>query len=228
MAVLLAGDLHIVGYSLSEHQTVVSRGSPHEAAVASRSARFRRYESLHDVATRICLAVAHHLASECRASARHSMNGKRVALWSRLWWGPGIRRRRASFVCRRVGWCVGAAWGGHFPRDRCPASLSTCSVSSRRPSRGRHGGYGGPISGYPSDYLDARDALQEAWRRSEVERVEIACRGGRGRTGTSLACLAVLDGVPAEQAVAYVREHYNIRAVETPWQRWYVRKFSGR
>jgi hypothetical protein len=33
--------------------------------------------------------------------------------------------------------------------------------------------------------------------------VEIACGGGRGRTGTALACLAVLDGVPAEQAVAY-------------------------
>ncbi|MGH3931465.1 MAG: protein-tyrosine phosphatase family protein [Pseudonocardiaceae bacterium] len=85
-----------------------------------------------------------------------------------------------------------------------------------------------PDFGLPSDYLDARDALQGAWRRAEVERVEIACRGGHGRTGTSLACLAVLDGVPAEQAVAYVREHYNVRAVETPWQRWYVRKFSGR
>lgn len=80
----------------------------------------------------------------------------------------------------------------------------------------------------PSDRMDALDALQEVWRRAEVERVEIACWGGRGRTGTSLACLAVLDGVPAEQAVAYVRDHYDVRAVETPWQRRYVTRFSGR
>ena len=80
----------------------------------------------------------------------------------------------------------------------------------------------------PSDRMDALDAFQEAWRRAEVERVEIACWGGRGRTGTALACLAVLDGVPAEQAVAYIREHYDVRAVETPWQRRYVVGFPGR
>jgi len=79
----------------------------------------------------------------------------------------------------------------------------------------------------PSDRLDALDAVQEVWRRAEGERVEIACRGGRGRTGTFLACLAVLDGVPAEHAVAYIREHYDVHAVETPWQRRYVRRFSG-
>jgi protein-tyrosine phosphatase len=55
--------------------------------------------------------------------------------------------------------------------------------------------------------------------------VEVACGGGLGRTGTALACLAVLDGVPAGEAVAYVREHYHPRAVETPWQRRFVRRF---
>jgi hypothetical protein len=77
----------------------------------------------------------------------------------------------------------------------------------------------------PVDRSDAREALQEAWRRAQSERVELACHGGRGRTGTALACLAVLDGVPAGQAVAYVREHYDEHAVETPWQRRYVRSF---
>jgi protein-tyrosine phosphatase len=57
-------------------------------------------------------------------------------------------------------------------------------------------------------------------------RVEIACGGGRGRTGTALACLAVLDGVPPAEAVAYVRAHYDRRAVETPWQRNYVARFN--
>ncbi|MFI6560888.1 protein-tyrosine phosphatase family protein [Streptomyces sp. NPDC050534] len=77
----------------------------------------------------------------------------------------------------------------------------------------------------PADRADARAALTEAWRRSAGEPVEIACGGGRGRTGTALACLAVLDGVPAEEAVDFVRRHYDRRAVETPWQKRYVRRF---
>jgi hypothetical protein len=36
-----------------------------------------------------------------------------------------------------------------------------------------------------------------------------------------------LDGVPAGEAVAFVREHYDARAVETPWQRRYVARFSA-
>ncbi|QIP83711.1 protein phosphatase [Streptomyces sp. Tu 2975] len=77
----------------------------------------------------------------------------------------------------------------------------------------------------PADPAQARGLLEQAWARAATERVEIACGGGRGRTGTALACLAVLDGVPAEDAVAYVREHYHRGAVETPWQRRYVLRF---
>ena len=78
----------------------------------------------------------------------------------------------------------------------------------------------------PKDRDDALEALSEAWLRSTSERVEIACAGGHGRTGTALACIAVLDGVPSEAAVKFVREHYNPRAVETPWQRRYVENFT--
>ncbi len=78
----------------------------------------------------------------------------------------------------------------------------------------------------PADPAAAREVLGEAWRRAATERVEIACGGGRGRTGTALACLAVLDGVPGRDAVGYVREHYHPRAVETPWQRRFVRHFD--
>ncbi|MHB1930261.1 MAG: protein-tyrosine phosphatase family protein [Acidimicrobiales bacterium] len=78
----------------------------------------------------------------------------------------------------------------------------------------------------PVDRHDAQDALREAWHRAEAERVEIACGGGRGRTGTALACIAVLDGVSPRQAVTFIRECYDPRAVETPWQRRYVRRFS--
>lgn len=78
----------------------------------------------------------------------------------------------------------------------------------------------------PADRERARTVLREMWERAAGERVEVACGGGRGRTGTALACLAVLDGVPADQAVAYVRRNYDPRAVETPWQRRYVERYA--
>jgi len=82
-----------------------------------------------------------------------------------------------------------------------------------------------PDFGLPADRAAAGDALREAWARAETEPVEIACAGGHGRTGTALACLAVLDGIPGREAVAYVREHYAARAVETPGQRRFVSRF---
>jgi protein-tyrosine phosphatase len=79
----------------------------------------------------------------------------------------------------------------------------------------------------PASTKDALSALRAAYERSGTERVEIACRGGVGRTGTALAALAVLAGVPRAHAVAWVRSHYNERAVETPWQRRWVRKIAS-
>lgn len=79
----------------------------------------------------------------------------------------------------------------------------------------------------PADPAEAGDALREAWLRAASARVEIACGGGRGRTGTALACLAILDGVPTAEAVAHVRHLYHRRAVETPGQRRFVRRFPG-
>lgn len=78
----------------------------------------------------------------------------------------------------------------------------------------------------PVDKEAARTVLSQAWTLAPEERVEVVCGGGRGRTGTALACLAVLDGVPAEEAVAYVRRNYHPKAVETPWQRRYVVRFA--
>jgi Protein-tyrosine phosphatase len=77
----------------------------------------------------------------------------------------------------------------------------------------------------PSDTADALDALRELRRRAAAgERVEVACRGGVGRTGTALAALAVLDGLPPADAVRWVRSAYHRKAVETPWQRWWLRQ----
>lgn len=78
----------------------------------------------------------------------------------------------------------------------------------------------------PSDPDDAVVALREALGHAQHERVEVACRGGRGRTGTALAVMAVLDGVAAADAVAWVRRAYHPRAVETPWQARWVRRLE--
>lgn len=79
----------------------------------------------------------------------------------------------------------------------------------------------------PSDPADARAALVEAWERSADRRVEVACGGGVGRTGTALAALAVLDGMAPDRAVAFVRSAYHPRAVETPWQRAWLRHLAA-
>ena len=76
----------------------------------------------------------------------------------------------------------------------------------------------------PLDRADALAALHEAYARARADqRVEVACRGGVGRTGTALAALAVLDGLGPDEAVTWVRTRYHPRAVETPWQRRWLR-----
>lgn len=83
-----------------------------------------------------------------------------------------------------------------------------------------------PDFGTPRSKGDAIAALVEAYRRAGSERVEVACGGGVGRTGTALAAIAVLAGIPRSEAVAWVRRRYDRRAAETLWQRRWVLKFQ--
>jgi protein-tyrosine phosphatase len=85
----------------------------------------------------------------------------------------------------------------------------------------------GPDFRVPRDSPAAVATLREAFARAEAERVEVACGGGVGRTGTALAFMAVLSGVPAGAAVAWARAHYVKRAVETPWQRRWLRRVAA-
>jgi Protein-tyrosine phosphatase len=81
----------------------------------------------------------------------------------------------------------------------------------------------------PADTRDALDALRSAHRLAyRGARVEAACHGGKGRTGTALAALAVLDGLSPREAVAWVRSRYHPGAVEMPWQRWWLRLVARR
>jgi hypothetical protein len=82
-----------------------------------------------------------------------------------------------------------------------------------------------PDFSLPRDWRDARAAIEEARERAASERVEVVCNGGKGRTGTALACLATLGGLSPKEAVRYVRKNYDRHAVEVPWQRLFIRSF---
>jgi hypothetical protein len=76
-----------------------------------------------------------------------------------------------------------------------------------------------PDFGAPDDSAGVVDVLSSFRDRARGgEDVELGCYGGHGRTGTALACLAVLCGQPPDAAVAWVRENYCQHAVETPEQ----------
>lgn len=80
----------------------------------------------------------------------------------------------------------------------------------------------------PRDPRRAAAAIGHAYDLARAgARVEVACGGGTGRTGTVLACMAVLAGHPADDAVAWVRAHYRPRAVETAAQRRWVEWFAA-
>ncbi len=81
--------------------------------------------------------------------------------------------------------------------------------------------------GLPEHPVDAADKICAAFARArQGQRIEIGCIGGLGRTGTVLACMAVLAGVPPDQAVAWVRRHYDREAVETSEQEHWVQWFA--
>jgi protein-tyrosine phosphatase len=80
--------------------------------------------------------------------------------------------------------------------------------------------------GCPTDPRRTISVLHGALERAGDERVEVGCGGGVGRTGIALAVLAMLDGVEPEAAVDWVRRRYHPRAVETPWQRRWVRRIG--
>jgi protein-tyrosine phosphatase len=76
----------------------------------------------------------------------------------------------------------------------------------------------------PRDTAAAVTLIRDLHRRAgDGQRVEVACGGGIGRTGTVIAVLAMLSGVPADTAVDWVRANYHPKAVETPWQRRWIR-----
>lgn len=80
--------------------------------------------------------------------------------------------------------------------------------------------------GTPHDRIAFDHGVREAHRRAGAERVEVACRGGRGRTGCFLACVAALEGMTGAESVDFVRYAYDSRSIETPGQLRLVLHFA--
>lgn len=119
--------------------------------------------------------------------------------------------------------------GRHRPRGRAPDPELAVYLLGREPEKiaWPYLWVRWPDFRLPTEPERAVAVLCEAHARAAHERVEIACDGGVGRTGTAMALLAVLSGVAPEDAVAWVRKWYHPHAVETPWQRAWVER-TGR
>lgn len=84
-----------------------------------------------------------------------------------------------------------------------------------------------PDLGTPTDDVAAARAIRRAFEHARAgAKVEVGCAAGIGRTGTVLACMAVLAGVASDEAVGWVRHHATPRAVETSAQERWVRRFA--
>ncbi len=68
--------------------------------------------------------------------------------------------------------------------------------------------------------------MLEAMRAAPDGAYHIGCKAGLGRTGTAMACLAIMAGVVQGDPVAWLRAAYNPEAIETPEQEDFVRRFA--
>jgi len=84
-----------------------------------------------------------------------------------------------------------------------------------------------PDFGLPPDGAQAAAQIRDAFARARVGQiVEVGCLGGLGRTGTVLACMAVLAGLEPADAVVWVRGNYRPGAIETADQERWVDWFA--
>jgi protein-tyrosine phosphatase len=86
-----------------------------------------------------------------------------------------------------------------------------------------------PDYGLP-DEVALRAVLQqmlEAMRAAPNDAYHIGCKAGIGRTGTVMACLAIMAGAVEGDPVAWLRAAYFQGAIETPAQEAFVRGFAA-
>lgn len=82
-----------------------------------------------------------------------------------------------------------------------------------------------PDFGIPDSRSEFRSAIEDLHQRAmRGQSVEVGCLGGHGRTGTALACIAVLAGLE-EDPVRWLRARYCHLAIETDEQADLARGF---
>ncbi|MDD7465644.1 MAG: protein-tyrosine phosphatase family protein [Actinomycetaceae bacterium] len=79
-----------------------------------------------------------------------------------------------------------------------------------------------PDNRLPRRPQQAIEQLSQLLERAHSQRVEITCGGGVGRTGTALAMLAIIDGMDAADAIAFVQRNYNPESVSSHAQRGFL------
>lgn len=122
---------------------------------------------------------------------------------------------------------TGASWAARNPYDRETAPSFGLYFDGRWAPPWPHTHVDWPDFGVPVDLDVFRAALADALERARRgEAVELGCLGGHGRTGTALACLAILTGTPPSEAAEWVRANYCEKAVETDEQVRLVADFS--
>jgi hypothetical protein len=86
--------------------------------------------------------------------------------------------------------------------------------------------YGLPTCSYTSAARSIKLAFEAA---KDGQAVEVGCMGGHGRTGTILACMAILadSELTGPEAVKLVQAAHCVKAVETSSQEWFVRWFRA-
>ena len=131
--------------------------------------------------------------------------------------GPGVMELPSG---RRV-----RGRGLRQPAPAGPPPTLTIHLTGRQPAAPAHGDQvwiRWPDFWVPTDFDQAAAALRDGYERAFTERVEIACGGGVGRTGTALSAWVIFDGLSIGDAISWVRRHYHPRAVDVPWQRQFL------
>jgi len=79
----------------------------------------------------------------------------------------------------------------------------------------------------PQFWLDLIDTINIEWQAGRIKGVTVCCVGGHGRTGTALSILAGLTGRCKSDPVAFVRDNYCEKAVESKSQVKYIEHITG-
>ena len=78
----------------------------------------------------------------------------------------------------------------------------------------------------PQSFEDVHKVCYAIWQALSTGNVLVHCRGGKGRTGVICACMLVLLGYPAWEAIDIVR-YFRKGAVETAAQEEWIAKFEN-